>query len=141
MDYQTLPALHSPRFMIPGDPFVSHIVTIQTAVRDPESLSLACRRLQLPEPEFATVPLFVTTATGWAVQLPGWVYPVVCDVAQGQLQYDNYGGRWGEQLHLDQFLQAYAVERAKLEARKQGYAATEQALPDGSIKVTIEVGA
>ncbi|MDB5336019.1 MAG: hypothetical protein JWN70_1638 [Planctomycetaceae bacterium] len=120
---------------------MSHIVTIQTQVRDPESISHACRRLHLPEPEFATVTLFSTTATGWAVQLPEWTYPVVCDVEQGQLQYDNFGGRWGAQHHLDRFLQVYAVERAKLEARKQGYSATEQALADGSIKVTIEVGA
>ncbi|MES2793333.1 MAG: DUF1257 domain-containing protein [Planctomycetota bacterium] len=120
---------------------MSHIVTIQTQVRDPESISHACRRLQLPEPEFGTVALFSTTATGWAVQLPSWTYPVVCDVEQGQVCYDNYGGHWGEQQSLDHFLQAYAVERAKLEARKHGYSAIEQSLADGSIKVTIQLGA
>ncbi|MDB5337369.1 MAG: hypothetical protein JWN70_2988 [Planctomycetaceae bacterium] len=120
---------------------MSHIVTIQTQVRDPAAISSACQRLHLPEPEFATVTLFTATATGWAVQLPTWTYPVVCDVEQGQLCYDNYGGRWGEQQYLDQFLQAYAVERAKLEARRQGYSAIEQSLADGAIKVTIQVGA
>ena len=40
-------------------------------------------------------------------------------------------------MHLDLFLQAYAVEMAKLEARKQGYSAYEQPLSDGSIKVTL----
>ncbi len=120
---------------------MSHIVTIQTQVRDPAAISSACMRLQLPEPEFATVTLFSANPTGWAVRLPEWTYPVVCDVDQGQLYYDNYGGRWGNQDHLDHFLQAYAVEKAKLEARKQGYSAIEQPLADGSIKVTIEVGA
>lgn len=120
---------------------MSHLVTIQTEVRDPATISLACERLQLPEPKFGTVTLFSTNATGWAVQLPEWSYPVVCDVDQGQLYSDNYGGRWGNQDHLDHFLQMYAVERAKLEARKQGYSAIEQSLADGSIKVTIEVGA
>lgn len=120
---------------------MSHIVTIQTEVRDPEAISHACQRLRLPRPEFATVTLFTHTATGWAVQLPTWTYPVVCDAERGQLHYDNYGGRWGAQQHLDQFLQAYAVERAKLEARKHGYSAIEQPLADGSIKVTINVGA
>ena len=120
---------------------MSHIVTIQTQVRDPAGISSACRRLQLPEPEFGTATLFSATATGWKVQLPDWHYPVVCDVEQGQLCFDNYGGRWGEQKHLDQFLQAYAVETAKLEARKQGYSAIEQPLADGSIKVTVQVGA
>jgi hypothetical protein len=41
---------------------------------------------------------------------------------------------------LDEFMQGYAVERAKLEARKQGYTASEQLLADGSIKVTINTG-
>ncbi len=28
------------------------------------------------------------------VQLPEWRYPVVCDTTNGQLAYDNFGGRW-----------------------------------------------
>ena len=40
---------------------------------------------------------------------------------------------------LDHFLQAYAAERAKIEARKKGYSVTEQSLQDGSIKLTIQV--
>jgi hypothetical protein len=34
----------------------------------------------------------------------------------------------------------YAVERAKIEARKKGHHVTEQSLSDGSIKLTIRVG-
>jgi hypothetical protein len=41
---------------------------------------------------------------------------------------------------LDAFLQAYAVEKAKLEARRQGHVVTEQQLSDGSIKLSIQVG-
>ena len=48
---------------------------------------------------------------------------------------------WGEQQHLDRFLQLYAVEKAKLEARKKGYAVSEQTLQDGSIKLQILQGA
>ena len=33
-----------------------------------------------------------------------------------------------------------AVEKAKIEARKRGHSVYEQALPDGSIKLTIQVG-
>ena len=47
---------------------------------------------------------------------------------------------WGEQQELDQFLQSYAVEKAKIEARKQGHSVTEQQLQDGSVKLTIQVG-
>ena len=41
---------------------------------------------------------------------------------------------------LDRFLQMYAVEKAKLEARRQGHSVTEQSLADGSVKLTINVG-
>ena len=47
------------------------------------------------------------------MQLPGWTYPLVCDLASGELKYDNFSGRWGDQARLDAFLQAYAVERAR----------------------------
>jgi len=73
------------------------------------------------------------------VQLPGWHYPVVCDLTSGQLKFDNFNERWGSQEKLDTFLQAYAVERAKIEARKKGHTVSEQTLADGSIKLTIQV--
>lgn len=84
--------------------------------------------------------LFTTTATGLGIKLAGWTYPVVCDLTTGQVAFDNYQGRWGEQSKLDALLQLYAVEKAKIEARKKGYTATEQKLADGSIKLTIQVG-
>ncbi len=118
---------------------MSHIVQIQTQVRDPVAVQAACRRLKLPQPVHQTVKLFAAEATGLAVQLPGWRYPVVCDLAQGQVQFDNYGGAWGDPAKLDQFLQAYATEKAQLEARKRGHTVTEQTLADGSIKLTIQI--
>ena len=86
------------------------------------------------------VRLFSETVHGLAVRLRDWKYPVVFDTATGETRYDNYGGHWGKQERLDEFLQAYAVERAKIEARRSGYSVTEQPLQDGSIKVTIKVG-
>ena len=44
-----------------------------------------------------------------------------------------------KQVELDRFLQAYAVEKAKLEARKAGHSATEHLLADGSIRVCVQV--
>ena len=119
---------------------MSHIVTIKTEVRDRPAVEAACRRLGLPEPVEGKTRLFSGEVQGLAFQLPDWQYPVVADLATGQLRYDNFGGRWGEQVHLDRFLQMYAVERARAEARRKGHACTEQALPDGSIKLTIQVG-
>ena len=118
---------------------MSHIVQIQTEVRDPVAVRAACERLQLPQPVEGTFQLFSNSATGLGVELPEWRYPVVCEIATGQIRYDNFQGRWGHQARLDQFLQSYAVEKAKLEARKQGHSITEQSLEDGSIKLTVNV--
>ena len=119
---------------------MSHVVEIKTEVRDEQAVRAACVRLQLTPPEQKAVLLFSATARGLCVQLPQWQYPVVINLQTGQTQYDNYGGHWGEQKHLNSFLQAYAVEKAKIEARKKGYRVAETKLEDGSIKVTVTVG-
>jgi hypothetical protein len=119
---------------------LSHIVEIKTEVRDEQAVRAACTRLQLATPEHKTVRLFSATATGLCVSLPGWSYPVVCDLQSGRVQYDNYNGHWGEQSRLNQFLQGYAVEKAKIEARKKGHSVSETRLQDGSIRVTVRVG-
>ena len=118
---------------------MSHVVTIQTQVRDPTAIAAACRRLRSFATGPRTVQLFSDTVEGWAVELPGWKYPVVCDTASGSLKFDNFSGYWGEQKELDRFMQAYACEKAKLEARRQGHTVSEQPLADGSIKLTIQV--
>lgn len=119
---------------------MSHVLTIKTEVSDAAAVRAACQRLHLPQPIQGIHRLFTSSATGLAVSLPKWRYPAVCDLDTGQLQYDNFNGHWGEQKHLDAFLQSYAVEKAKIEARRQGHVCTEQPLADGSIKLTISVG-
>jgi len=118
---------------------VSHIVSLDVEVRDAAAVRAACQRLQLPPPVHDTTKLFSGEATGLAVELPDWRYPAVCDTETGQVHYDNYNGRWGDQQHLDRFVQRYAVEKARIESRKLGHTLTEQSLSDGSIKVTIQV--
>ena len=118
---------------------MSHIVTIKTELRDPAALRAACGRLQLPQPTQGKFKLFSEELTGLGVQLPNWKYPVVCDTQTGQMRFDNFGGRWGEQAELDRFLQIYAVCKATIEARRQGRTVTEAALADGSIKLTVSV--
>ena len=119
---------------------MSHIVEIKTEIRDEQAIRAACVRLQLAAPEHKTCRLFNATATGLCVQLPGWNYPIVCETQSGAVKYDNYGGAWGRQEELNSFLQAYAVEKARIEARKKGHAVSETRLQDGSIKLTIRVG-
>ncbi len=119
---------------------MSHIVRIQTQVRDEAAVFAACRRRQLGEPVAGKHLLFSGEVEGLAVRLRDWTYPAVCQLETGEVQYDNFGGRWGEQRELDQFMQAYAVEKARIEARKRGHAVMEQSLADGSIKLTVQVG-
>ena len=119
---------------------MSHIVQIKTEVRDGIAVQAACQRLGLEAPVLGTVTLFATEATGLLVRLPDWIYPVVFDTRSGQVRFDNYGGRWGEQVQLDRFLQAYAVEKTKIEARRKGHIVFEQTLDNGSIKLTVTVG-
>jgi hypothetical protein len=119
---------------------MSHIVVVQTKMHDPVAVAAACRRLGLTEPVQGTAHLFSGEATGLVVQLPGWQYPAVIDTATGVIRFDNYGGNWGEQAQLDRFLQMYATEKVRQEARKKGFQITEQALQDGSIKLQIIEG-
>ena len=120
---------------------MSHIVTIQTKLHDPVAIASACQRLSLPTPTQGTAQLYSGEATGLIVQLPGWRYPAVIDPLTGTVRYDTFEGRWGDQQHLNRFLQAYAVEKAKLEARKRGHSISEQQLEDGSIRLRIVEGA
>ena len=119
---------------------MSHTVTIRTQIRDFNAIQAACRRLSLVNPVQGEVRLFDRVATGVGVQLDGWRFPVCIEV-DGNLLYDNFGGFWGLPEKLDQFQQAYAVEKAKLEARKQGHTCQEAVLEDGSIRLIILVGA
>ncbi|MAG93392.1 MAG: DUF1257 domain-containing protein [Planctomycetaceae bacterium] len=118
---------------------MSHIVQIKTEVRDPVAVTAACRRLKLPEPVEETVQLFSGRATGVVIRLPGWRYPIVCDTNSGTVKFDNYEGRWGDRVHLDRLLQAYAVEKTRIEARRQGHTVTERNLADGSIGLTVQL--
>jgi hypothetical protein len=118
---------------------MSHIVTIKTEVRDGNAVRAACSRLSLAEPVQGKVKLFSGEVEGLAVKLPEWIYPVVCNLPSGQLHFDTFNGRWGDQKHLDRFLQAYAVEKTKIEARKKGHTVVETPLSDGSIRMTVQV--
>ena len=119
---------------------MSHTVTIRTQIRDFHAIQAACERLKLPQPTKGDVRLFDRVAQGIGVQLDDWRFPVCID-SDGKLLYDNFGGFWGLPEKLDQFQQAYAVCKATIEARKQGYTCMESLLADGSIRLSIMVEA
>ena len=118
---------------------MSHIAQIKTEVRDATAVEAACRRLGLEQPTVDTFQVYVVQRTGLGVKLPGWQYPVVCNLETGAVDFDNYNGSWGAEKELDKFLQAYATEKAIHEAQKGGYSVFEQVLEDGSIKLNITV--
>jgi len=118
---------------------MSHIVEVRTEVRDIAAVKSACRRRKLAEPTMGTFQLFTTKATGLGVQLPQWRFPIVIDLPNGRVSYDNFEGRWGKPEELNRFLQAYAVEKATLESRKAGHSVHEKLLDDGSVKLTVMV--
>jgi hypothetical protein len=119
---------------------MSHTVTIKTKITDKAAIQAACTRLKLPQPTQGEVRLFDGVAQGIGVQLDGWRFPI-CVESDGNLLFDNFGGFWGNPERLDQFQQAYAVEKAKLEARKQGYTCQESVLADGSVRLCVTVEA
>ncbi|TWT56543.1 hypothetical protein [Allorhodopirellula solitaria] len=119
---------------------MSHVVQISTQVRDAAAVRAGCVRLGLDQPVEGEVKLFSETVTGLAVQLRQWRYPVVFNTTTGETKYDNYQGHWGKQERLDEFLQAYAVEKTTIEARRKGYSVTEQSLADGSVKLSLSTG-
>lgn len=73
---------------------MSHIVTIETQVKDPIAIEAACRRLNLAAPVHGSAELFAGTVQGVIVKLPGWQYPAVFDTTSGKVHYDNYEGHW-----------------------------------------------
>lgn len=119
---------------------MSHTVTIKTKITDLTAIQAACQRLKLPQPTQGEVRLFDRVAQGIGVQLDGWRFPI-CVESDGNLLFDNFGGFWGLPDKLDQFQQMYAVEKTKLEARKQGYQCSESVMADGSIRLQVLVEA
>lgn len=119
---------------------MSHVVQIETEVRDPAAIAAACQRLGLPGPTRGTTKLYSEQVSGLLVKLPGWEYPIACDTANGIVRYDNFEGRWGDHAKLNQFLQAYAIEKARSAARLNGHTVYETPLSDGSIKLTVQIG-
>lgn len=120
---------------------MSHTVKLKTQLTCLESIKRACKRM--PGVEFlgkGTFRVYSGNNSGIGIQLPGWQYPITIDIESGELAFDNYGGRWGNEEVLDGFRQAYGVEKAKLEGQNRGYSVQEETLANGDIKVTLNVG-
>ncbi len=73
---------------------MSHVVTIETKLKDPVALSAACVRLKLSEPQQETIKFFDGSEhAGLATRPPGFGSPVLVQ-EDGNVRCDTYGGRW-----------------------------------------------
>lgn len=119
---------------------MSHVATIKPTFHNIKAIQSTCARI--PGIDFCGkgfVSFYDETEVGgYILQLQGWKYPVVIK-PDGSLYYDNYNGEWGNEALLDRFKQVYAIEAAKCEAIEQHYEYTEEVLPTGVLKLTINV--
>lgn len=114
---------------------MSHIATIEIQIKDPEALAEACREMGATITHNATVQVFETSVTGTAIQLPGWVYPVV--LRGTELLYDNYNGSWGDIAHLKRLRQLYTTKATIRAARRMGRRVIAQEERNGRIRLTL----
>lgn len=117
---------------------MSHTLEVKTKFTDPAAIAATCREMGLEAPTArGNVSLYAETVKdAIAVTLPGWNYPLAIQ-ADGTAKFDNYGGSWGAQKHLDRFTQLYAANKATLAAQKMGLRAVRQTLPNGSLKIVV----
>jgi len=124
---------------------MSHIVTVELELKDKQAIINACTRLTndtqmknvqlLNNGEVQEYKLFSgQKCTGIGIQLDNWNYPVVIDAETGKVKYDNYKGSWGEQVRLDEFVQATALEAMKIQAELANQQWHEEVQEDGTIK-------
>lgn len=110
-------------------------------LKDKAVILAVCKKLGLECRTDVDVRQFSTTEHGIEVKLPGWRYPA-CIKEDGSITYDNYNGAWGAQEEMNKFTAHYGLEKAKVEARRQGFEIFEgvyQEGQDAGLELTINV--
>lgn len=113
---------------------MSHIATVRIKIKDMQALEAVCRELNIPaEIKTQQVSLYSGSVDAVAsIRLPGWTYPVAIK-ADGTLQFDNYGGKWGAQAELNRILRRYSERITVNQARRMGLTVRRHEQPDGSV--------
>lgn len=115
---------------------MSHTVRGQSQMTDAELIRRACQSMGINPPTHETVRFFDgRTATGTAVRLPEWRYPVVI-AEDGSLTMDDYGGSWGPPRQLTELRQQYALAAVQAEYGDTHRILTSR-LDDGSLLVEV----
>lgn len=122
---------------------MSHFTSIQTQIRDLDSLADACKELgvELIRGSEARGYAGQTRKGDAVVRLKG-----PYDIALNRQEDGNYAlttDWWNGHVEKEvgvgfgKLLQLYGVHKATREARKKGYLASRKTLPNGAIKLTI----
>lgn len=118
---------------------MSHVVKCRVEMKNSNALNAAIDHLKLENLGQGTHTLYNNQkATGIAVKLPAWNYPVVINTETGEAKYDNYGGHWGKQVELDKLVQRYAVETAREQALLSGMTIEEHTEQNGDITLRMQ---
>lgn len=95
---------------------------------------------QPARPTQTLVRLFDQIATGTGMQLPGWRFLLLHYFLWFRPPL-SLKGLWGKTKELSRFKEAYTAEAAKLQACRQGSSVTATQLDDGTIQLTVGLGA
>lgn len=127
---------------------MSHISTIAVEVKNLTVLEKACERLGLKLMRDQTTFKWYgrqAAPCAHAIKVPGADYEVgvVRDGNKFALQADFFDQKLEAMLGRDgqKLIQAYAVEAAKAQARRQGYSVREETQADGTIVLRARVAA
>jgi hypothetical protein len=110
----------------------SHTVTVQVDFKDLDMLQKALKAIGGIWKGWGKHKLFdieklgrgdaepIKLVEGYGFRLPGWTYDCVLSKS-GELSYDNYDGRWGDQAELDKLKVGYTVEVCQRAATLYGW--------------------
>jgi hypothetical protein len=114
-------------------------MNVKIEMRDPDALVAAAERMGIKVGEKGTHKLYSSNSeVGIPIYLKDWRYPVIVK-DDGTIAFDNFNGSWGKTEALDELKQIYGIEKAKIEARRQGYSFFEQKCDNGDLQLTITV--
>lgn len=116
---------------------MSQILRIKAKMKDLAVVKKVAKAKGLKITKKGEQGFYSGTISGVGIHLPNWRYPLVVG-ENGEVSYDNYGGRWGNVKELNSFVRDYTAEKIKTEARKKGYSCTQKK-NNNEIKLTIYV--
>lgn len=116
---------------------MSHIVTIETEMKNFDTIKEVCKILGLKYEQSKDIKVYNTIKSGIGIYLKGWKYPIVVNEL-GKVDYDNYSGSWGDIEEYNKFINEYSLEETLKRIKKKNLKYTIQRLND-EIKIEVMV--